>query len=173
MDCWRGLGVYPASHSGGSWELEYQDFIRDILNGLNIGELQDALNALPANEDRVWIGAYRYYEYPGFREEERVAKVFSEESLARVARRVLPLTEDFESGSIIDTLAKRSGSATNHLLLEIADLGSLDMPRTHSDGSLISHLRLPNAASALLALAKNQVAGCRPILIRRMDCAGV
>ena len=166
LDCWRGLGESPHSYGQG-WEREWNDFLRDILNSLAVDNLRAALECLPADESRAWIGAYRYYERPDFREENEMAKAFSEEWLARVAKRVLPLMDEYEQKWIIKNLAKRPSAATNRLLLEIAESGPLTLTKADGNSDLPSQPNLSNAVHAILALAKNQVADCRPIILRR------
>lgn len=168
LDCWRGLGLFSPSYNSGDWRREYQESLRDLLNASEVSSLKQALEALPLDEDRVWVGAYRYYQRHVPREEDEMFIAYSEEWLARLARRVMPLEKYYAQKSIIYDLAKRPAVATNWLLLEIAESGSLDMPKTESSGGWTPPLELPMAANALLELAKNRVSECRPILARRL-----
>jgi len=167
LDCWRGLGESSRAYGQG-WERELQDFLRDILNSLTVDNLRAALERLPADEERAWIGAYRYYERPGFRDKDEIAKAFSEDWLARLAERVLPPMSEYEQVWIIQSLAERPAAATNGLLLKIAESDPLILRLADEKSELPSLPKLSNALHAILALAKNRIAECRPIISRRL-----
>jgi hypothetical protein len=108
----------PRSYDWG-WKREWQDYLRALLHSLADAEIRVALERLPADDDRVWVGAYRYSEYSGTRGDERMAAIFTVEWLARVASRAYPLADEYESRSIIDRLAKRPAEATNRFCWEL------------------------------------------------------
>ncbi len=168
LDCWRGLGEVKDSYRQG-WEREWADFLRDILNSLEVKNLQTALAGIPTNENRVWIGAVQYYQQPGIREKDRLVQVFSEEWLARLAKRVLTQIDKSEQVWIIQSLAERPAPATNQLLLEIAAADPLVLTIADRNSEMPSISTMSIAVQAILALSKKQVTDCRPILLRRLS----
>lgn len=166
--CWRGFGLLSVFSDGGSLDFKWKMFLREILNSLDVGDLRAAFEHLPAGHDQLLLGAYRFYvgldKYEGARKNQMV----TEHTLARLVREIMPLAKDYEQGTLIRALAERPTKPTNGLLLEIAGSGPIALSEKYEDGSARVAPEPTLAFQALLALAKNKISECRPIIEGRL-----